>query len=38
LKARADKPIYTVAVKVTRRDGVSVLEGECVVYVMRTQG
>ena len=38
LKAREDKPIYTVAVHVTRQDGVSVLEGECVVYVMRTQG
>ena len=38
LKAREDKPIYTVAVKVTRQDGVSVLEGECVVHVMRTQG
>lgn len=38
LKAREDKPIYTVAVRVMRQDGVSVLEGECVVYVMRTQG
>jgi acyl dehydratase len=38
LKAREDKPVHTVAVKVTRQDGVSVLEGECVVYVMRTQG
>lgn len=38
LKAREDKPVYTVAVKVTRQDGVSVLEGECVVYVMRTHG
>jgi acyl dehydratase len=38
LKAREDKPIYTVAVRVVRQDGVSVLEGECVVYVMRTQG
>ncbi len=38
LKVREDKPIYTVAVRVTRRDGVLVLEGECVVYVMRTQG
>ena len=38
LKTREDKPIYTVRVRVTRQDGVSVLEGECVVYVMRTQG
>lgn len=38
LKAREGKPIYTVAVRVMRQDGVSVLEGECVVYVMRTQG
>jgi acyl dehydratase len=38
LNAREDKPVYTVAVKVTRQDGVSVLEGECVVYVMPTQG
>ncbi len=38
LTARDDKPVYTVAVRVTRQDGVSVLEGECVVYVMRTQG
>ena len=38
LKAREDKPIYTVAVRVVRQDGVSVLEGECVVYVMHTQG
>ncbi len=38
LSAREDKPIYTVAVRVTRQDGVAVLEGECVVYVMRTQG
>lgn len=38
LTARADKPIYTVAVRVVRQDGVLVLEGECAVYVMRTQG
>jgi acyl dehydratase len=38
LKAREHKPIYTVRVRVMRQDGVSVLEGECVVYVMRTQG
>ena len=38
LKVREDKPIYTVAVRVVRQDGVWVLEGECVVYVMRTQG
>ncbi len=33
--ARDDKPIYNVAVRVTRQDGVVALEGECVVYVMR---
>jgi acyl dehydratase len=32
---RADKPIVTLAVQVTRQDGVRVLEGEAVVYVMR---
>jgi acyl dehydratase len=37
LKAREDKPVYTVAVRVRREDEVSVLE-ECVVYVMRTHG
>jgi acyl dehydratase len=37
LNAREDKPIYTVVVRVWRQDGVSALEGECVVYVMRTQ-
>ena len=33
--ARQDKPIYTVAVRVTRQDGVVALEGTCVVYVMK---
>jgi acyl dehydratase len=36
--ARDDKPVYGVAVRVTRQDGVVALEGECVVYVMRAQG
>jgi acyl dehydratase len=31
LTAREDKPVYTVRVRVTRQDGVSVLEGECAV-------
>jgi acyl dehydratase len=32
---RTDKPIVTLAVLVTRQDGVRVLEGEALVYVMR---
>lgn len=32
---RADRPIVTLAVLVTRQDGVRVLEGEALVYVMR---
>jgi acyl dehydratase len=31
---REDKPIVTLAVRVTRQDGVRVLEGEALVYVM----
>lgn len=35
LAVRADKPIVRLAVRVTRQDGVRVLEGEAAVYVMR---
>jgi len=34
---RADKPIVTLAVRVTRQDGVGVLDGEALVYVMRPE-
>jgi|SRR5712691_6250239 len=35
---RPDKPIVSLAVRVTRQDGVRVLEGDALVYVMRPEG
>lgn len=35
LSARTDKPIVRLAVRVTREDGTTVLDGEASVYVMR---
>ena len=38
LEVRADKPITTLATRVTRQDGVVALEGKAVCYTMRLDG
>ena len=38
LEVRADKPITTLATRVTRQDGVVALEGRAVCFTMRLDG